>query len=115
MDTAAANASISKPNVMDDVEDAMVEDTCTCSHSDLLISVDAVKVIYSNANSQLSNFNMNDKFANANPEPERIIKRRRKNGWNGISERKDGKSKKNTTNPILPTEKRSTMISPLKT
>ena len=55
MDTAAANASISKPNVMDAVEDAMVEDTCTCSHSDLLISVDAVKVIYSNANSQLSN------------------------------------------------------------
>ena len=91
------------------------KDTRADSHSGLTISVDAVEVADSNANIQLSNSNMNDDVANANPEPERIIKRRRKNGWNGISERKDGKSKKNTTNPILPTEKRSTMISPLKT
>ena len=73
MDAVAAAASILNLNVMDAVDDAvedvMVEDTCADSHSGISISVvDAVKDADSNANSQLSNSNMNEDVANANPE-----------------------------------------------
>ena len=73
MDAIAAAASILKLNVMDATEDAvedvMVEDTCADSHSGISISVvDAVKDADSNANSQLSNSNMNEDVANANPD-----------------------------------------------
>ena len=51
----AATVFVSESNVIDAVEDVMVEDTRTDSHSGLSISVDAVKVVNSNANSQFSN------------------------------------------------------------
>ena len=51
----------------------------------------------------------------ANPtaeEPECTVKKKRKR--NGISNRCDGTDRNQTTNPIMPTEERSTIIIPLK-
>ena len=55
MGAGAAAAYVSESNVMDAVEDVMVEDTRADSHSGLSISVDIIKVVDSNTNSQLSN------------------------------------------------------------
>ena len=61
------------------------------------VDVDAVDVVNTNP---------------ATEEPEHTVKKKRKK--NGISNRHDGKDRKRTTNLILLTERRSTIISPLK-
>ena len=81
-------------DIVEDIVENVIEDTPTDSCSGLLISVSEDA---------------------ANPEPERIIKHRRKRGGNTIGRQKSGNSKKVSTNPGLPTDTRSKMISPIKT